>query len=426
MKRILFSKRVWLGGLVLPGALLLGVWHLRRSSAPPPPPPPIRDPRPPNELHEVGVLEPRLISRIFTPLNATLALVPPDGARVQEGDLLFRLDQEEIRSRIEEQLERIEERTEELETLQNEMEVLIATFHAALARDQAEWIHAELELNQRAAGLRPQERRRMEIQIQLAELDLEDRQERLARQQELVSQNFAAATSLDTYQREVAAAEAFLRERVTQLELEMQPLQEEERLTLQAAVDQARDVVERGERRHQREVASRQLEIDGVALQLQHQREDLARREADLENVNLLAPADGIIRLMRRLQWRASSWQTISVGQQTWHMDVLGDLTNPDDLTLRVLIHESDILRVRPGLQATAQLTAYPNQMLRGTVTQVSHLGQDRMDLTPIYRQAPPTQQAQFLAEIDLDTRDLPAMPGMTATVVIHLEEPQP
>ncbi len=414
---------------LLPLFLLLaagGLWLWLRPADEPAPPPPLRDPAPLHRLHEVGVLEPGLIARIHNPINATLAQVIEDGTRVQKGDLLFRMDEEEIQTRIEDQSDAIDLKLEELETHQGELDVITSTYASAHARERAELAHAELELSYRAEGLRPEERRLLEISIALAKLDLEDREDRLQRQQDLVRQNFATAASLDAYQRDVTAAEALLEERKTQLELQSQPMLEEERLSLQSAVDQARDVVERSQRKHQREVAAKTLEIEGVQLELKHMREELANRESDLEKVRITAPADGIIRLMRRLHWRTRSWQTISVGQQSWALDVLGDLVDPHDLILRVLIHESDILRVKPGQTAIARLTAYPEIELRGEVKTVTRLGQDRMDLTPIYRQSPPTRQAQFLAEIELDTRDLPAMPGMTATVTIDFGEDTP
>lgn len=413
--------------LAAAGLLLAAVYGWRQlRPLPPPPPIPQRDPAPLNELHEVGVLEPRLIERVLTPINGTLAMVAEDGTRVRAGDLLFLIDEEEIRSRIDEQQQAIESRMEELETAQNELAVIINTYAFLQARELAELEHAELELAHRMAGMRAEDRRLHEIAIALAELDLQDREERLERQRELVRQNFAAPATLDLFIREFEAAQSQLTERRTQFELESRPLPEEERLTLEAAVTQARAVVERSEARHAREVGNKTLEIEGIELRIRHARRDLEDREWELEQVRITASEDGILRLMRRLNWRSRVWQPLAVGQQTWSRDVLGELVDPHDLTLRVLIHESDILRVRPGQSATVTLTAYPDQPVPGRVRSLTRLGQDRMDLTPIYRQSPPTRQAHFLAEVSLDPHDLPAMPGMTASVVIQLEEEQP
>lgn len=273
----------------------LGGLGLRNLLRPPgsPPPPPVRSPEPLDTLIEVGVLEPRVIERIATPINGTLTVAIEDGARVEKGGLLFLLDEEEIRSRIEQQQESIEQKLEEIEIARGDLEEVVNTYASVHRLELAELQHAELELAERERGLLPEERRLLEISIELAELDLEDRRARLERQRELVRQNFAAPTSLDVHLRETEAAEALLRERRTQLELQTQPLPEEERLTLQSAVDQARDIVERSQRRHDRELARRRLEIEGHEIQLRHQRRDLEDREWELDQVRVISRPTG-------------------------------------------------------------------------------------------------------------------------------------
>ncbi len=411
--------------LLLGGAGLLLVHHLRTPPASPPPRQ-VRPETPRDRLFEVGVLDPAILARVLSPLNGNLSHVAEDGIRVKKDQVIFAFDPEEIRSRIEQQEENIENRLEELESAESDREVLVQTYEAIHARELAELAHAELVLRIRSEGLRSEERRQLTLAIQLAELDLEDRRERLQRQQELVDRNFAPVSSLDSFEREVIAAEALLEERRTQFELETRPLMEEERISLQSAVDQNREIVKRSLRRHEREVGAKDIEIAGIRLQLFHQREVLEWRMEELEKAEVLSPATGILRLTRTLNWRNRTWNTIEVGRQTHTDNVLGEIVDPGQLNLRVLIHESDILSLRPGLQAEVRLTAFPEHPLKGRVTTVSALGLDRMDLTPIYRQAPPAGQAQFLAEIAVDTRDLGAMPGMTASVVIHLAEETP
>lgn len=425
------SRSFRLSLLRILGAALLGlaaaaILRILRSPPPTPPSRPVRAETPRDRLFEVGVLDPAVISRILSPLDGHLSYVAGDGVRVTAGQRIFAFDPEEIRSRIEQQEEQIENRQEELESAESERQILVQTYEAIRAREIAELEHAELALRVGLAGLRPEERQRLTLSIQTAELDLEDRRERLERQRELVLRNFAPESSLDSLEREVLAAEALLEERQTVFDLETRPIMEEERLSLQSTVDQNRIIVERSLRRHQREVETRDKDIAGIRLRLRHQQEDLDERRNELGKAEVFAPAAGILRLTRSLNWRSRTWDTIEVGRQASSENILGEIVDPDRLNLRVLIHESDILSVRPGLPAEVRLTAFPEHTLRGTVTSVSALGLDRMDLTPIYRQAPPAGQAQFLAEIAVDTRELGAMPGMTASVVIFLEDDRP
>jgi len=420
------SKRHFPIPLSAAAVCLAGYLAFFRSQPPPPAPPPARSLETLFPLQEAGVLEPRLVERILTPISGTLAHVAEDGTRVAKGDLLFRLDEQEILSRIEQQQENIDQRQEELETAQNDLQIIVSSYEPLKLREEAELAHAGLVLATRLRGLKPEDRQRHELQIRLAELDVEDREDRLTRQRELVERNFAARSSLDSFERDLDAARAQLQERKTQYELEKQPLLEEERLSLEASVKQARDVVERSERRQAREVAGKELEIEGLELQITHAKQDMDDRKWELEQVRIYSPADGVIRLIRRQDRGSRTWETILVGRQTWGRDVLADLVDPNELTLRILVHESDILRIQPGQTARIRLTAYPESTLSGKVLSVTALGQDRADLTPIYRQAPPAMQAQFLAEISVDLGDVPARAGMTAFVAIDLGDTAP
>jgi len=418
------KKRLILGLFSLAAAGLGIRYAFFHSPTEAAPPPPVRDISTLHPLQDAGVLEPRLIERIIPPISGTLSLVTADGTRVAKGDLIFRLDEQEIISRIEEQQETIDQRMEERETIQSDLQILISSHEPVKRREQAELDHAGLVLQTRLQGLKPGDIRRHGIQIRLAELDVEDREDKLRRQRELVERNFAPRASLESFERDLASARAQRMERETQFALERQPLLDEERLSLEAALKQARDVVERSERRHARDIAGKELELEGVDLQIAHARQVMDDRRWELEQVRIHAPADGVIRLVRRQS--RGVWETLMVGRQVWGRDVLADLVDPSRLTLRVLVHESDILRIHPGQNASIRLTAYPESTLEGRVLSVTALGQDRADLTPIYRQAPPALQAQFLAEISVDLGDVPARAGMTAFVAIDLGETTP
>lgn len=423
--KMMKRNRFLVGGLLLVvlAALSVPLFRSGEPEAPPLRPRALEDSR---VVREAGILEPRLIERILSPINGTLAFMVEDGARVKTGDLLFRLDEEEVQSRIEEQRENIEQRQEDIEVLMTELEILKSTYASVQAREQAELIHAELALEVRRQGLEPEARRLLDLQIELAQLELEDRRERLSRQQELVEREFAPASSLESLERDVETARLQLQERNTQRELELRPLSEEERISLQAAVDQARAVVDRSARRHRLELEGKEHEIEGVQIQLRHQMERLEDLEWELDQVRIHSPAEGLIRLVSRQNWRTRAWNTITVGQQVWSRDVLAELVDPREMTLRVLVHESDIMRLRSGLRARIRLTAYPEQVLEGKVLSLTALGQDRADLTPLHRQASPSQQANFLAEVSVEIGDVPAKPGMTAVVEIFPGEEQP
>lgn len=375
-------------------------------------------------IAEVGVLEPEVLSRVQAELAGVIAEVVDDGVRVEAGDLLLRIDDEEIRENLEGERLNLEQKREDLENRETEIAVLTSSYEAVSRMEVAEWKHAELKLERGLEVLPPEERRPHEIEIELAELDLEDRRGKLERQRELVEKGFAPESSLDKARREREAAETFLEEKQARFELAKQPLPDEEKLTLKSEMEKAREVARRSGERHLRELAIQKLKTEGLNLEIEHLLERIGRLESDLDKVVHTAPVAGVFRLTRDYSWSARSWEALSVGKKVWRRNVLGTIVDPARLTLRVLVHESDRRWIEAGQPARVTLRAFPGDPLEGVVEYVASLGQDRDDLSPLYQQAPPMEQAMFLARVRVDVGGLPVMPGMTAGVSILVEAP--
>lgn len=370
------------------------------------------------DLVEIGVLEAEVLARVPSRNKGIVAEVIDDATRVETGEMLVRLDDEEIRNNIESEEESLEQQRENLDGERHEMTVLTNQYASAARLERAELAHANLRLRKAEVPLTPQEIRLHEIDIELAEIDLEESRAKLERQRELVDRNFAPATSLDPLTREVASARIFLKEKKSRFELAKKPVPREERLTLESEVRKAGQIVRRSRELHEREVAIQTLKIEGLELKIRHSEEKLARLRDDLEAVRITAPANGVFLLIRKYSWGARRWEPLSVGERVWGMNRVGHIVDPDDLYVRIMLHESDVDRVRAGDAATVSLGAFPDRTFPATVRNVTGMGQDRDDLSPLHRQAPPAQQALFLAILDIELpEDLEAMPGMTATV---------
>lgn len=140
--------------------------------------------------------------------------------------------------------------------------------------------------------------------------------------------------------------------------------------------------------------------------------------------MELTAPVKGLIRLFRTYEWSARAWQPLSVGKGINSRDMVATVVDPAQLSLRLMLHESDFPEVRVGQPVRATLTAFPEKEVRGRVASVAEVGQDRDDLSPLYRQSPPVGQALFLAHVDLEIDDERVLPGMTTHVEIEVEPP--
>lgn len=417
MKRPLF---LWIVALLLAGGWM---WAgLRDREAPDaetaPASPASALPEKADALVEVGVLEAEILAAVPSRNQGIVAEVIDDGTRVQTGDLLVRLDDEEIRNNLESEKENLEQQRENLEAERHEMSVITNQYQSVARLERAERDHARLRLKKARIPLTPEESRLHEIDIELARLDLRESQALLDRQRELVERRFAPASSLDPLQRDVEAAQTFLDEKESRFELAKKPLPREERLPLESEVRKAEETVRRSLDLHKQEVAIQQLKIEGLRLNVRNSEEKIERLRDKLDAVRITAPTNGVFLLIRKYSWGARRWEPLSVGERIWGMNRVGHIVDPDDLHVRMMLHESDVGRVRPGDSATVTLSAFPGQRFPATVRTVTEMGQDRDDLSPLHRQAPPARQALFLAILDVELpANLEAMPGMTATV---------
>jgi multidrug resistance efflux pump len=378
----------------------------------------------PRVIHEVGILEAKELARIQTRVRGVITELHPDGTTIKEGETILTLDREELEDRLELDLEELEQAREDYESQLAEYAVLTNTFNLQTRLKAAELRHAVLELKWGSTPLQPDEQRIMEINVELARLDLEEKQAEIVRQQELVRRNFAPPSSLDKIELELASARTYLEEQRSQLALASQPVTQEERLTLQAAVDKAEKEVKRNEDKQQLQLRIQELELEGKRLEIQDKEEDMEYRRMQLEHVEIRSPANGILLLFKDYSWSSKTWQPLSVGKQVHAFDNVATVVDPGQLSLRLKIHESDFPEVRVGQPVTAFLTAYPHEELTGVVASVSEVGQDRNELSPLYQQDRPVGQALFLVMVDLEINQANAMPGMTTHARIQTSPP--
>ncbi|MDF3129911.1 biotin/lipoyl-binding protein [Kiritimatiellaeota bacterium B1221] len=373
-------------------------------------------------LQEIGILEARELASIQNLVDGTISEILEDGSRVKKGDRVMRLDDEELRNDLDSQLQNLAQLKEDLDNELAEYAVLTNSFEMTSRLKKAELAHHQLELKMGVVPLTPEELRLREIEIELAALDLEDKTSQYTREQKLVQKGFAPASSLDKARRELQAATTYLAEKKTQLELANSPVPEEQRLTLETAVKVAEDAVKRNQQKQDRDLKIQDLKIEGLRLKVEHAQDEIDLIEKRLNIVERVAPTNGILRLTQEWVWSVKAWMPLNTGQRIRGLNMIGTIVDPKDLSLRIITHESDYLRLRVGQSVHARLTAFPDQELKGEITSLTELGQDRNDLSPIYRQAPAIHQALFLVKVSLQDLNQDAMPGMTATAIIELE----
>jgi HlyD family secretion protein len=142
-----------------------------------------------------------------------------------------------------------------------------------------------------------------------------------------------------------------------------------------------------------------------VTAEAQVTQAENAKRNAELnlEYTRILAPVDGVV-IARNM----SPGQTVQASMSAPQLfEIAQDLTK---MQLWTNIDESDISRVREGLEATFTVDAFPGQNFRGEIIQIRRAPQNVSNVIT------------YTVVITVDNPDLRLFPGMTANTRIVTE----
>ena len=145
--------------------------------------------------------------------------------------------------------------------------------------------------------------------------------------------------------------------------------------------------------------ASFQLEVDR-----------LRRLERMVEHCTLRAPRDGIVVYANQTNAWGRSTARIEQGATVREGQAIFELPDPNSMRVKTRVNESKLSYVRIGQKAEVQVEAFPDKLMRGTVTEITPIpapGNGQMSDTRIY----------FASVVIDDSTGVDLRPGLSAEV---------
>lgn len=327
-----------------------------------------------------GELEARNQIEIRSELErqSTVVEIAQEGTRVAKGDLLVRLNSDEIENEIAEDELRVEESQLALEAAEAEVEIQVSDNESKLRRAQLDLTLKELALEQWREGEDKKTRQANNLSIERAERELERLTDKWTQTQELFKKEFV---SKDEYDRDrlsyiEAKAELEKAQLTDRIYKDYQyPRDEKQKLS---DVDEATAEMKRVERQNEINLKNKQSARANKARQLQMRQERLAEEKDQLEKCVILAPQDGLVvygSTAQRDNWRWQQEGPISIGRQIRPNDLMITLPDTSEMIASVKVHESLAGRVRPGQTAQVSIEAVGLELL-GTVESIGVLAE--------------------------------------------------
>lgn len=372
---------------------------------------------------ERGMIAPSNVSLVQTTTSGSIIYLKNNGEKVKKGDVVARIDTSNYDDDIAEIA--LDLKAEELTLNFNKVkaELMEKSYRNRNSVYKKTYEHALLERKYEFDQPDEEEIRKLEIDLELKELDLEEAEANLGRQQNLYDKGFLSKASLEPYERRYETAKEKVKESKLNISIAKKGITKERRVELEQNVLRAKADYERAEKRMQRKL----VEINDIIKVSEQKMAELLHRKDNLmyklANSTCYANQDGYFKIRRFYDFRSGGqYSEYATGVAIRERDVIAEIVNPGKMRVDVIFNESDFHRLNTGLNVEISLPAYSEKKFMGKLVRLGAIGKDRNlwmeELTG------KSGVSMYNAEINFDATGINLHPGMSAMVKIFLEEP--
>ncbi len=317
-------------------------------------------------------------SRLEKP--STIAEIVDEGKRVLKGDLLVRLNSDDIQQQLDEELLRLESAKSDLVAAENAFEIQINENDSAMRQSRLKHELAEIEYRKWIEGDDLKMRQKNELGIEKAQREKVRLSEKFEKSEQLFAQEFLSKDERD--RDEVAAIEAAANLQTALLEKEVYETYErpKEIKKLSSDIEEAAAEMERVERKNTSELAAKEADRSNKRQQLAMRQSKVSKLQEQLANCTVNAPQDGLVvygSTMDRNRWGGMSGDgPFQIGQQIHPNQLLIILPDTREMVASVRVHEANAGRVKPGQVATLKIDAAQGKIFTGKVERVAILAE--------------------------------------------------
>lgn len=327
-----------------------------------------------------GELEARNQIEIRSELESrsTINYIVDEGSRVNKGDLLVRLNDDEIETEIEEERLRVESARLDLAAAETDLRIQLSDNDEALRDAELRVELAKLALEQWKDGTVTKRRKQLQLDVEQAQRQLERLSEKFERSEELLSQGFLSKNERDIDEINFIDARARLETALLDQDIyEKYDYPRDERTKI-SDVDKAQANLDRVREKNEINLKNRQSNVATKKRQLQMREQRLAKYESQLEACTITAPSDGLVvyaTSINRSRWGGNDGP-LQIGRQISPNELLIVLPDTSEMMATVRVHEALAGRLRPGQPATVNIEAAGSEPFRGTVESIGVLAE--------------------------------------------------
>jgi HlyD family secretion protein len=269
--------------------------------------------------------------------SSTLLETVPEGSIVKEGDVLARLDASNYEELLRQQI------------------ITVEQAKASYLQAQLNYDIAVLAVREYRDGTVQETLKGMEGQIALARSDLSRALDHLSWTKRMSDKGYSSVATIASEEHSVSQLQVSLQRQLTAMDLY-------QRFTLPKT-----------EKTLEGQVKSTQTNLNNESLRLQRQLDRLALLKSQVERCIIRAPHDGMLFYYKDSNPRGGR-TSIEEGMTVRQRQILYYLPDLSEMEAQVILNESIVDRVAPGLGAKVRFEALPGVVVDGRVASIGQI----------------------------------------------------
>lgn len=310
--------------------------------------------------------------------ETTIAELVPEGSLVHAGDLVVRLNVDQIQSQLDEAELRVASAKSDLVASEKGLEIQQSENDSKIRQAQLKLDLAVLALDQWDKGEKVQKRKDIELALDKTAQDLARLKDKCERSEDLFKEGFLSKNDLDLDRialREANAARA-------KADLEDQTYTNyqtpKDKKQKESDVTEARAELDRVKQGADIQLAIKAADKFNKQRQLVLHEEKLEKLKKQVAAATIKAPQDGLVVYSTSAgrNWRDDS--PFVVGRKVYPQESLIVLPDTSEMVAAVRVHETLAGRVRPGQPATVKIDAYAGRAFTGVVDSIGVMAESQ------------------------------------------------
>lgn len=315
------------------------------------------------ELQAVDNIE--LVSKLEG--RATITSIVKEGAYVNQGDVLVELDSSAIRQQIDDLSLEIQRQEAAVANAREMLAIQQSNNAAELEGAQVSLQLAEVDFQKYVEGTFPQELKSATTKLEMARIDLANKQDDLAQAKSLFTRGFVTAADVKKSELAVTQAGNAVQEAETALRVLQDYTHRADMAGKQNAVAQAKSRLERVRRQNESMIIQKTADLNSAEQQLSMRQRRMELLKSQFEACTIRAPDDGMVVYSNNPDNQA----IIQEGAEVRERQPIIRLPDTRQMKVVLKLNESQANRVQPGMRANVSITGIPEE-LEGTVSKVS------------------------------------------------------